>query len=49
MDTPRSFSGKLGFIPHLNTQWVENFDEIALSPSVKEIEPIKVVTAGRNS
>ena len=31
---------KIGAVYVLNTLWVENFDEIALSPTVKEIEAI---------
>ena len=32
--------GKLKRVPWLDTLWVENFDEIALSRTVKEIEAI---------
>ena len=49
MAAPKNFSDKFGLIDDLDTLWVENFDEIALSPSVKEIEAIKVLTAGRDS
>ena len=34
------FFGKLQRVPWLDTLWVENFDEIALSRTVKEIEVI---------
>ena len=37
MAAPKNFSDKLGLVDDLDTLWVENFDEIALSRSVKEI------------
>ena len=37
MAAPKKFSGKFGLVDDLDTLWVENFDEIALSRSVKEI------------
>ena len=37
MAAPKKFLGILGLVDDLNTLWVENFDEIALSRSVKEI------------
>ena len=37
MAAPKNFSDKLGLVDDLDTLWVENFDEIALSCSVKEI------------
>ena len=49
MAAPNNFSGKFGLVDDLNILWVENFDEIAVSRSVKEIEAVKVLTAGRNS
>ena len=49
MAAPKIFLGKLGLVDDLDIMWVENFDEIALSRSVKEIEAIKVLTAGRDS
>ena len=49
MAAPKNFSDKFGLVDNLNTLWVENFDEIALSRSVKKIEAIKVLTAGRDS
>ena len=38
MAAPKKFSHKLGLVDELDTLWVENFDKIALSRSVKEIE-----------
>ena len=37
MAAPKNFSGKFGLVDDLHTMWLENFDEIALSRSVKEI------------
>ena len=37
MAAPKNFSDKFGLVDDLDTLWVENFDEIALSHSVKEI------------
>ena len=34
------FFGKLQRVPSLDTLWVENFNEIALSRTIKEIEAI---------
>ena len=37
MAAPKNFSDKFGLVDNSYTLWVENFDEIALSRSVKEI------------
>ena len=37
MAAPKNFLGKLRLVDDLGILWVENFDEIALSRSVKEI------------
>ena len=37
MAAPKNFSDKFGLVDDSDTLWVENFDEIALSRSVKEI------------
>ena len=34
---PKKFFGEMGVVFNLDTLWVENFDEIALSRSIKEI------------
>ena len=36
MAAPKNFSDKFGLVDDLDTLWVENFDEIALSRSIKE-------------
>ena len=44
------FFGKLPRVPFLDTLWVENFDEIALSRTVKEIEAnLYFAIFGKNS
>ena len=40
MAAPKNFSDKLGLVDDLDTLWVENFDKIALSRTVKEIQAI---------
>ena len=37
MAAPKNVSDKFGLVDDIDTLWVENFDEIALSRSVKEI------------
>ena len=37
MAAPKNFFRQIGLVDDLDTCWVENFDEIALSRSVKEI------------
>ena len=37
MAAPPKFFGQMGIVDELDTLWVENLDEIALSRSVKEI------------
>ena len=37
MAAPKNFGGKLRLVDDLYILWIENFDEIALSRSVKEI------------
>ena len=43
MAAPKNFSGKFGLLDGLSTLLIENFDKIALSRSVKEIEAMKAV------
>ena len=46
----RKIFGKLARVHFLDTLWVENFDEIALSRTVKEIEAILCFAIfGKNS
>ena len=46
----RTFFGKLPRVHFLDTPWVENFDEIALSRTVKEIEAnLCFAIVGKNS